>query len=465
MRCPACDHEVADDAAACAACGAALDVTPFDATVDLDDSAMGKPGPGPGATADLDAAPPSSPASERGFQDMVAGALAGGGWLDAAKAAAVAFLGLLAVGSVLLLALKLQTPALGAGGPPFAAFSGIVILGLASFGTPIHIGELEIFFFPLGAFVFAGWFISQAAAATFKDRPPETLWARARLGAKIGPWLALICAVTALTFRVRRELDPISADGPGALLLGGLWGGVFGALGAVRAQTSVRAFLRERVVALRARAHAAYTGFVSGATMLVVALALGAAGALLWVIAALTRGVPPDLGAGDAVGGMILFAALLPNVVMWVLGVALGAPLLIGAGVTARGRVLGPLRELSLFDWGARGAPGLAWMLLVIPLIACAAGGIAARRAADPGDDPIVVTAAAVGTFAVPLFALAWLAEARLGPGLIARRAFATVAVDPWAALVLASLWAGVVGWAASYLWFRLRPARSTGRG
>jgi hypothetical protein len=135
----------------------------------------------------------------------------------------------------------------------------------------------------------------------------------------------------------------------------------------------------------------------------------------------------------------------LPNILTALVALGMGAPIVRGAQVGVGGRVIGGLEEISLLD--AQGLPGFAYLLLAIPVLACAAGGWAlARRGATRSESwrPLLIAAL---TFALTLAILAWLGEARVGAGLIRDRGVARLAVQPIPTFAWGMLWAGVFGW------------------
>jgi hypothetical protein len=202
---------------------------------------------------------------------------------------------------------------------------------------------------------------------------------------------------------------------------------------------------------LRERSRSLYLGVQTGAAMLIVAFVAASAAVLLWIIVALARGsAPASFGVGDAIGGLLFLAAFLPNVLVALLALSLGAPVEVGAKLRLGGRGLGPLESFSLADWGAGSAPWFLWLLVLIPLVACLLGGYAARRNADDSARLVEVLAGAALTFSIPLAVLAALGDARLGAGLIKPRGFAHVAPDAVTVLLLAAMWAaalGLAGW------------------
>jgi hypothetical protein len=388
----------------------------------------------------------------RAFYDFVYAArraLAAGGWFDAASAAAVGFLALLCVGLVFLLAARLQYPDIGAGTSPWSVLTSIVLLALGSLRVPIHVGDLTITALPLGAVVLSALAVSWAVEPAIRRREVTRLRARVSAGAKIALPFGLICCAAALVFRFRGGATPTSAGAWGALFLGILWGALFGALGGLRSHGPVRMGARSVIARVRMRAGRWFAGLETGALMLGFALVAAAAGGLVWVIVGLLRGSPvPNFGAGDAVAGFVYLMAFLPNVLVAIVAIAMGAPLDVGAQVSLGGRQIGPLKTVSLLDWGG-GMPWLAYALVVIPVVALVGAGYAARRSTAPRRALAVVPLGAVVFAAVVAF-LSWVGQARLGAGIVRSRGFAVVAADPVPVLALGFVWAlvgGLVGW------------------
>ncbi|MGH2747271.1 MAG: cell division protein PerM [Actinomycetota bacterium] len=384
------------------------------------------------------------------FASSVRVSLARGGWPDAAAVAAFSFLVLLTIGAILLAAAKVQQPELGAGGDPIEALTAVVILSLASLGAPVSIGELEISVLPLGALAGFGFAIAWATGRFVARRDAMGLSERALEGIKPALPLALMCWVASLVFRLRGE-SPIGAGAIEALLLAAIWGVLFGAAGGALANTSPRDLVRSATARLRDRLGARFAGVMAGVVMLVVVVVLAMGAVLLWIIVAAARGALPErFGAGDAVAAFVFFLAFLPNIVVAVVALSLGAPIEVGARLTFGGKVVGSLQEFSVLDWGRADPPTLLYALLLIPLASCLLGGVAAYRAASDRSRMAEIIATAAATFALALTALAVLGDARLGLGVLDRRGFGVVAPGEAVVLVLALIWAlviGLVGW------------------
>ena len=469
MQCPNCDAAIRDeDAAFCPRCGKPLGIAEAEATTELRVDAPGE-SPAPSdmesevgtGTAQLDRpevhqeATPASPSLLEGFFSSLARSVRKGAWASLTIAAAFGFLAMLACAALLVLGVKMQYPDIGAGSDPLGALSGLVIVALGILRVPIHIGDLSVSALPLGALVAVGYLTAWATARFLRRRGYDHTRTAVLEGMKLTVPFALICFVCALVFRIRTDPTPVAADAAAALVLGALWGLVFGALGGLLARGTVRSGVGAAARLVRERWSFAWHGLVGAGVMLAVSLLAGAVAALLWVIAGLLAGGPQDFGLGEAGAAVIYLAAFLPNVIVSITSIGLGAPVEIGAQVSSAGRLLGPLTEVSLFEWGSGSPPWFAYLLLAIPVAACLAGGYAAHRSArrEGGETskltlPVAFTAAAA--FALLMFELAALSEARLGAGLIRNRGFGRVAPDAGTVLVLAFCWAlllGLAGW------------------
>ena len=471
MRCPECGNETSDDdAESCSRCGSPLRPREGDVTARLD------AGPGEGGSTDTEAARPASESDsgtldeeERlepapgapsrgaaGVFDDIARRLTSRGWVDASAAAALAFLVLLSTGAVLLLAAKLQAPSFGAGASPLDVFTAVVILGLGSIRVPVHLGDLVFTLLPLGAATAIAVGVVWATRTSFRrgQVPPPS----ARDGLKVGALFALMCWLFALVFRFRDPPTVAHAGAIGALLLGGLWGSLFGALGVATLATSPAAVVAKGMAWLGARSRTLREGVQTGGVMLGLSTLMAAAALLLWIIVGLARGAQPrSFDAGDALSALIYLLAFVPNVVVAILSLAVGAPIEVGAQVTFGGRLVGAIHDYSIFGWAGGQAPAWVFALPVIPLLACIGGGVWLRgrtgdREEGVGGDSRRTVAVAAATFGATLFVLALLGEARLGAALVRNRGVGLVAPNPWLVGVLSFAWAAVGGLAGLYL-------------
>ena len=369
-----------------------------------------------------------------------------GGWLDVAAAAALSFLVLLVVGGVLVLAAKLNFPALGGGADILAAFNAVVIAGLGAIGIAIVIDGLSVSALPLGALLVIGAGTAWAVRAALRDQPPSDLAAAVRWGVRVAIPFGLLCFFFALVFRFRGR-HPVAADAGMALITGAFWGAVFGIIGAVKLVEPLRAASGRLLAGVRARDRAWYEGAVAGGVMLSSAAVLGVAAVLVWAIVSLASGEPGGrFGAGDAIAYLVYLAAFLPNVVVVIIAIGLGAPLDVGAKVDLGGRLVGQLREYSLASWGRGDAEPYLLGLLLIPIAACAAGGFIARRRSAQPSSMLVVLLTGSAVFCVGLTLVAAIGELRFA-GIIKGAGYGAVEPD----LVLLALFAFLVSGVVSF--------------
>lgn len=458
MECPSCHAAIVDpDAAFCPRCGKALGAPEAESTTELRVEPTGSAHETPGTgTKQLEIPGEARGASlMEGFLPSLRRAVRKGGWGSLSLAAAFGFLGMLASAALLILGVKMQYPEIGSGSDPLAALSGLVIVALGVLRVPIHIGDLTASALPLGALLFVGYLAAWATARALRPRAGGDTRRAVGEGVKLAAPFAVICFVASLVFRIRSGPSPVAADAWGALVLGALWGSVFGTVGGLLATGTVKEQAKALLGIARSRWEFVYHGVLAAGVMLGVSLVAGAVAALLWVIAALLGGGPENFGLGEAGAAIIYLAAFAPNVIISIVSIGLGAPVEIGAQVSSSGRLIGPLAEVSLFEWGGGSPPWFAYLLLLIPVGACLAGGFAARSSARRGATEtsklmMPTIAAAAVTYSFVLFELAALAEARLGAGLIRNRGFGRVAPEAGTVLLLAFFWAlalGLAGW------------------
>jgi hypothetical protein len=377
--------------------------------------------------------------------------------LDACKAACVAFTAALCVGATLVMAAKLAHPALAAGASPVSVLTAVVIVALGVLGIPIRVGGVEVTAVPLGGLLAVGAVVAWAAARIVAARGIAGERAGALAGARVCVPFALLVWISALVFRLRSPATPVAAGGAEALVLAGLHACVFGALGGWWAQAPLGR-VGELLEGVRARSAAGFEGLAAGVVMLVVAAAGALAAVAIWGVLSLVG--EGTRSPASLLAAVLFVIAFLPNLVVTLLALAVGAPVEVGAQVRLLGRDLGPLREFSLGDWGGGTPPAAIWLLVLIPLGACLVGGFAARRhSAVPRRAPEILAVAAL-TFAVPLGTLAVLSRARLGAGLVSASGFAYVAPDGLAVFLWSLAWAGVMGAAGWRVGERQAPVR-----
>lgn len=355
------------------------------------------------------------------------------------QAASLAFLGVMALGSVLLLALKFQYPGLGAGADVVDILTAVVVLSLAILRVPIHLGELTLTILPLGA-LFCVFLIVRWACRVATPSAPATR------GPAVGGAFSAMALLAALIFRFRFKPDALYAGAIGAATMGFLWVTLFWSLVFATSRHSLATLAGRRLAASKARRPALFEGLRTGLLMLLLGVVLGTAAALVWAIfVLLTGGGPRALGFGDLVASVVYLVAFAPNLVVIVLALSLGAFVDIGAALTVHGGVRGNVRQLSVIGEGAGGSA----LLLLVPAVACLAGGFWARRNTRRPDQVILILTTAALTFASTLAVLAWLGQARLGAELAAARGgFALVAPQVPTVFLLAALWAAVAGYA-----------------
>ena len=456
MRCPSCGAEQPDASAAfCSKCGRPLGSAETEATQRLSVEE-----PAPSETAELDTTT-SGGVSERrtrspfgprralyDFGYAVRKSLVAGGWVEATSAAVVGLLALFCVGAIFLVAAKLQFPELGTGSNPLSVFTSIVILALASLRVPVHLGDLTVTALPLGAVAISATLISWAIEPAIRRRHVEGIRGRVAAGAKIAVPFALVCWLAALVFRFRGGDTPAHAGALGALVLGALWGGLFGSLAGLRTASSLRDHVRTALRLLRERRRTVFEGLAASGTMLGLAFVGAAAAGLVWVIVALARGAPmAGFGPGDALAAIVYIVAFLPNILIAILAIAIGAPIDVGAQITIGGRQIGPLRTFSLWHWGDGAAPWFAYALVLIPIVATAGGAYLLRRRKAVADHETVIGIAAI-VFALVLAVTAWLGQARLGAGLVREHGFGQISPRAPIVAALGFGWAALGGFA-----------------
>ena len=469
MRCPSCDATIQDrDAAFCPRCGGALGAPEAEVTTELRGDGLGHDGsterltqPEPTDPAREEASPSASPGGRSGFSDLAASvgrSAASAGWSDAATVAFFGLLTAIALGSLLVMGAKFQYPSVGSGAGAFSGLEVIVMSGLAVLGAPVGIGGLTLSAIPMGSLALVGWAIVWATKRRSAEAGPGDARTAVVAGAKAGAPLALMCLVAALLFRIPEEPSPIEVNALAAFLIGGVWGTLFGALGGWLAAVDIRTRVRAVASKLADRSRVVYEGVVAGVLMLTITAVIATAFALGWVIYVLARG-PAGFGWGEAFAALIYMVAFAPNIVLSVVAISLGAPVEVGAQVTVDGRVAGPLADVSLFSGNL---PWFAFLLFVIPLIACFVGGYSARRTTKMSAQGVGVLGLAALLYAFVLADLAVLADARLGAGLVRNRGFALIAPNPALVFLLALAWAAVVGFVGWWYADRFLTSRGT---
>lgn len=362
-------------------------------------------------------------------------------WIPYLEAAALAFLGLLALGAVLLVAVKLQYSGLGAGADPVEVLTSVIILSLAVLRVPVHVGELTFTVLPLGALAAVALIVRWACRSTLHNTTLlRVLW--------VGPIFGVVALVAALAFRHRFDPDAVYAGAPSAFFFGALWTGLFAAWFFVTRGERSSALLRRTMTRLQQRSRSVWEATIAAAIMLAGTLVLGTAAGLVWMIVALVRGAgPQQLDLTGLLAATVWVAAFAPNLAIAAAALSLGAPLEVGAGLTVRGRVRGTLQELSIVA-GEGTSPAI--LMVAVPLLACAAAGYWVGHNTEASRKPLSILVASSGVFALMLTLLSWLGHARLGAELAADRGFGLVAPDAAAVFVMASVWGftgSLLGW------------------
>jgi hypothetical protein len=369
-------------------------------------------------------------------------------WHDPVMSAALGYLALLVVGAGLLVAAKLQFPALGSGFNPLSIVTAMTILGLAALGAPLHIGPIEVLTLPLGGLAIFGMAFAGFVRLSRRARRRSSPVARAVAGTRSGIVFGLLCGIAALVFRFRGGPDQVAVEALPALALGLLWGSVFGAVGGMLAGLS-RGSMIAAVTGVRARFPVVYEGVVSAGAMLAAGLALSVGAVLVWIIVVLARGsLPAGFGLRDAAAAFLYLLAFAPNVAVSLLALSLGAPVEVGGRVTVGGRDFGGLQEYSLVEWAGGDPPWYLFALLLIPIVACAGAGLLAFRNARDPDAVLEVIGVGALVFAAAVLVLASVGDARLGAGLLGGRGVARAAPNAFTAAVLACGWGAALGFA-----------------
>jgi hypothetical protein len=296
-----------------------------------------------------------------------------------------------------------------------------------------------------------------ASQRVVADSSADSATARAIEGAKVGAPFALMCLIAAIVFRIG-EGTPLSADAGMALVVGGLWGALFGALGGLRAHGALRRAALEDLVEAQARAQIVREGVIVGGTMLASSVVLAAAALLVYLIIDLASGGAADLEGGQAVLLAVVIGAFAPNLVTGVIGFSLGAP--VGWGSLFG---IGPNDKLSLLGWGAGSPPAYAYLALLIPLAACVFGGYVAWRRARGPEKMLEVLTVAAATYAVALTAAVWLGNVE---GTIGQNASFVIGPDAPAVFFLGFAWAaaaGFLGWKVGEAPITPEPPNSVG--
>jgi len=354
----------------------------------------------------------------------------------------MSYLTLLCVAAFLLLAPKLQYPAFARGANPIEIFTGVSILALGILRVPVTLGDLELIALPLGALIAVGVGIAWATRAAFT---PTAARDSAATAAQIALVFAVIAFLLSVIFRIGGA-EPVRASAISSVVWAFLWAWLFSYLALARGGRSWRQVVAATSERLATRSRTLAAGIGGGAVMLTTAFLLGAAAVLLWLIVVLASGeLHKSFSIGDALAAVLYLAAFLPNVVIAVIALSLGAPVLRGAQVGIGGNAIGRIQEVSLLDWPGS-MPWYAFLLLAIPIVTSLVGGMWQGRA-HPQAPMWRSLLMAATIFSVGLALLGWLGETRIGAGLAGHKGLARVAVSPGWTFVAAMIWSTVGGW------------------
>jgi hypothetical protein len=373
----------------------------------------------------------------------------------------VAFVGLVAVGAVLVAAAKLQFTSLGTGSSPLRVLTASVVSGLATLGTGVRLGGLTIAVVPLGALVASGvligWAASSVGEISIRDVKQKLLTA-----ARFAVVLGFLCAGAALIFRIPEEPVPISVPPVQAGVFGVIWGFGFGSLGLFLRGGSLRSGIASGFSQLYARLHGrgrevwvcSAVGLGGLAVTSLIAVLIG----LIFRLA--TSPLPGRFDVGDALAALVFLVAFLPNVLVTVASLSVGAPVTVGAEISAAGERVGPVVHFSLASWGNDATPPVVFLLLLVPVASFLLSGYAARAVSTGGGGPPLHLVASAGITSLVLGALCLISDARLGGGLAGEAGVAKVAPDTVAVVPLAFCWSlalALAGWGIHDLMERRR--------
>jgi hypothetical protein len=349
---------------------------------------------------------------------------------------------MLAVGAVFVVMAKLVAPDFGAGKSPLWILTRIGVAGLGALGIPIERGGEGTFILPLGALLVVGWFLSWATKRVVETSGALSLRERLIEGMRVAVPFSLACLIVALVFRLRDRDPSVGADPFLALLLGLVWGAVFGAIGGLRAAGVPPE--AERGPLLETRPHLR-DGLRCAKTMLGALLLLSAVIVVAAIALKLALGGPPPISPAEAAAFILAVVFFLPNLVLGAAAFALGGP--IGAlARTIDGTRL--VSEVSLLGWSAPRPALYVYLLLLVPLAAFAYGGYQARR--EGASAQVEVLGIAAGVVGLAMLLLVWISSVQVGRAFLGRGNYLVAAAEPFPAAVLAVIAAaafGALGW------------------
>jgi hypothetical protein len=287
-----------------------------------------------------------------------------------------------------------------------------------------------------------GWALIIAGRRFVGGAGPSSAQERALDGAKLGLPFAVLCFAAALIFRMRGA--DVGADPSLALLLGGVWGALFGSIGGVTAEGKIADLVTDRLTGMATGWGIAREGLITAGAMLVVAGVLGMATVLLYLIGILVVGLGVELTGGEVLAILAVVAIFAPNLAAGTVGFSLGAPNFF----VARSFDAGFERELSLLGFGEATPAPYLYLLLLIPVAACILGGYVARRRTSHRGKPVAVLGTAAVVFAGSLAAIVYAGTLNYSAGALGEGALIVLRSDAVSVFLLALVWAGSLGYA-----------------
>jgi hypothetical protein len=447
MRCSSCGSEIADpEAAFCSRCGAPVAARDAEATDVLrpeETPGAGTRSPRPEPTVETKAPVGAGATAMAGdMAHALRSSFVSGGWPQATSAAVLGFASVLAMGALLVATWKLAFPDFASGSSPLTVLTYIVIAGLMCLGVPVEQAGSGSSLLPLGALAVIAWVIVWAGRRYVVAAAATSPKQRALEGAKLGAPLAILCFLAAVIFRLRGE--DVGADPALALMLGAVWGALFGAVGGLTTEGRVTDLVTGRLPGLSIGSSYVREGLLAGATMLAAAALLSMAGVLAYLIVALVAGGGVDPTVGEAIALLIVLAIFAPNLAAGAAAFSLGAPTVLVASSFG----VGIEREVSLLGWGDVDPAWYLYVALLIPLVACLLGGYVARRRAERADKPLEVLGIAAATFAVVLSLIVYVGTLNYSAGALGEGSLLVLRPSAGAVFLLALLWGGAAGYA-----------------
>jgi hypothetical protein len=347
----------------------------------------------------------------------------------------IAIFGLLhatAGGALTLAGIHLAVPGVLSIANAAEAAAQAVGLGLASLRVPLEAGDVHGTFAPLTGLALTLWGIASAA----RRRSHGSRGARGGLVIPIAIAFAIVCAGAAAGAGAGSTLEP---SVPGATAAGLAWGAIAATCGTRLARSDDRKPRVRPGSALLEGHPRAGPGFVTTGVA-------GALAAVWFAVAVVLRVVGVPLSA--AAGGILLGLAMLPNAVVALVAVGLGARV---DAVAAGSALADPVREtFSLWDWAGSGvAPAHVLVLVAVPLAAALVGGRAAVTVA--ATDSVLARGLRNGVFfGAALVAAGWAGALQAGAGTSLDEATVRVSIPGFRAFVLALAWGVAGAWAGS---------------